>query len=1287
MAMKKEDIDLHLRDEMPVNQVDTFEKPQKYNNTIAKAIHALEETIIPASFPQSCITYSFPIPVHSSVFTAQENTSQFQPHNFLTTNNPPEALPHFIPTTSLHISWVSGTRSPLLRAGSLLSDAEARQVQAQHQNMSLEDRFSFKSLMGFDPFLKSKIPNINAFSHSGYSCLLNQGSFSTSIQTLLQDTIQGENHLYIPTAAVQNGQSLMAKVEDPGRASRTHVFEQERHARATSYQRDMELRAISAFSFEFSLTPLTRVEGGGGIDSQTHVRSVFMEDTSTFDANEHLALGKIPQLSWRYSIPFNRVTHLDVLFPNEGVHNDDSDPTMSDAILVIEYKKTTKTNQFEMSPALVDVVDTIHPGFLSDGDDVSEQFSVAVDWLKEINKYMSDAVPSGSNTLHLTINREGAVRMFLRIVYSHPVLTTLFFSTLPSNSRQYPSHTSLASSLRHNVKYTFPPTFVSLRCFHSVYSVSAELIKTTPRFLNVVLDAANIDRIDSPPECSHFSTRQPLPSGHLQFVSPVGSYDPKSESVQVDMLAIRIGTWKVSAETNAASSISLSCRISFRKGLLIYTIKYTLPNTSKFYSQVNIPLNTILAMSIRRLGDPDDEDDQSQLTQITSPPIVAATKDSDSKGSTVLCVTLAVPPYFRFGAQSGNSTKSIAQPDFTVNDQANVCCKHLLYFPSVAEVKTLLRSFEKHNGFYGMILRSNFSRLISSPKETSQDIPAPFSTLQDYLHLPPTHWFYDSIATGSSGSLGLEIPPERNDYVNQAMPSTIFPLLSCSVVLYEFNYTLGFDKVPTSASLSTLLQSLLQPLSFKVKTPLLYFPLSDNPQFYLFTDVEFGTQYCRRTRYWEEKVPPAPIAVRRTRIIERAQVLEDNVDGGATPPTENTSHSMNAQVRDLIKILLSDMESRVDARSIETIKTRVEDKLKTTRIDHSFGDLVLKIQNQRAEEERIEQEATLHAGEEADDWELVLLDPSVFQKSIERAQKELYRGVRSAQPHLEAQSPFQEDGEDMTDFDNDMRRKWKYRKKANVSRTPAETNLVQLAKDILRFDQHAAVQNIIPFVPASILHNKLIRSELDSTNDNSGDPPNLTQMCRTFQKTVFCRCRCVEGDEPRMCGIIPTDQERDGFTLYQPVTCPCLLAGEPCSPACQCTCCSNPNNTLPIDLLSDCTQKNLLAYQCARLSGHASEKLQLSCKNTIIPLPHELEDNAHPTSSSPNSSLHSSGSLVQTSPSPLNSSQKQTAKIGHFGTVGTMYRSILPRQKEIADGLMWIGVDMQALPPGIAYKH
>ncbi|KAH7822863.1 uncharacterized protein MONOS_1401 [Monocercomonoides exilis] len=108
-----------------------------------------------------------------------------------------------------------------------------------------------------------------------------------------------------------------------------------------------------------------------------------------------------------------------------------------------------------------------------------------------------------------------------------------------------------------------------------------------------------------------------------------------------------------------------------------------------------------------------------------------------------------------------------------------------------------------------------------------------------------------------------------------------------------------------------------------------------------------------------------------------------------------------------------------------------------------------------------------------------------------------------------------------------------------------------------------------------------------------------------------------------------------GQSVYQPVTCPCLAAGEPCSPACDCDGCNNPLNELPLSHMSFCCRGNLLAYLLCLRRGELSVTLLLPCKR-----PHHLNVTSlirYPSASStllpPLAGPDSSTSIAATQPS------------------------------------------------------
>ncbi|KAH7816232.1 uncharacterized protein MONOS_3014 [Monocercomonoides exilis] len=174
--------------------------------------------------------------------------------------------------------------------------------------------------------------------------------------------------------------------------------------------------------------------------------------------------------------------------------------------------------------------------------------------------------------------------------------------------------------------------------------------------------------------------------------------------------------------------------------------------------------------------------------------------------------------------------------------------------------------------------------------------------------------------------------------------------------------------------------------------------------------------------------------------------------------------------------------------------------------------------------------------------------------------------------------------------------------------------------------------------------------------DLTGIPP-LSAGSRLCNKKVFCQCKtrrllqeskesmnstfgkeaadgCSEDNE-RSQGKSSSEAESisGGATLYQScsdlkwladpnttelsassVVCPCLLAGEPCSPACSCDCCANPLNTIPSDVLCDCAQTHLINYHIIMRRGELSHLVALPCRNPIRFTPTLIHSLLYPVS-------------------------------------------------------------------------
>lgn len=73
------------------------------------------------------------------------------------------------------------------------------------------------------------------------------------------------------------------------------------------------------------------------------------------------------------------------------------------------------------------------------------------------------------------------------------------------------------------------------------------------------------------------------------------------------------------------------------------------------------------------------------------------------------------------------------------------------------------------------------------------------------------------------------------------------------------------------------------------------------------------------------------------------------------------------------------------------------------------------------------------------------------------------------------------------------------------------------------------------------------------------------------------------------------------------ITCPCLLAGEPCDSTCMCDCCSNPLNTMNITGFYECAKGNLLAVLRLQREGWFSDRVALPCRKKITALPSPLK--------------------------------------------------------------------------------
>ncbi|KAA6399711.1 MAG: hypothetical protein EZS28_004763 [Streblomastix strix] len=131
-----------------------------------------------------------------------------------------------------------------------------------------------------------------------------------------------------------------------------------------------------------------------------------------------------------------------------------------------------------------------------------------------------------------------------------------------------------------------------------------------------------------------------------------------------------------------------------------------------------------------------------------------------------------------------------------------------------------------------------------------------------------------------------------------------------------------------------------------------------------------------------------------------------------------------------------------------------------------------------------------------------------------------------------------------------------------------------------------------------------------------------TSASRNFEKSVFCCCSMNQQSiSDRNGGQSCSDLKREDDntqSLYQKqdlsedsihdspystITCPCLLSGEPCSPACACSCCGNPLNVIASKAISECAKGNLLSYLRALRFGNLSDVVALTCKNPIrIPI-------------------------------------------------------------------------------------
>ncbi|KAK2961447.1 hypothetical protein BLNAU_3568 [Blattamonas nauphoetae] len=129
----------------------------------------------------------------------------------------------------------------------------------------------------------------------------------------------------------------------------------------------------------------------------------------------------------------------------------------------------------------------------------------------------------------------------------------------------------------------------------------------------------------------------------------------------------------------------------------------------------------------------------------------------------------------------------------------------------------------------------------------------------------------------------------------------------------------------------------------------------------------------------------------------------------------------------------------------------------------------------------------------------------------------------------------------------------------------------------------------------------------------------ISSASASVEKRLYCKCRqqrpsANTGTRSHSVSMpchnisYPSDGTHDQPTVFAEITCPCLLAGEPCSPLCDCCGCNNPLNTLSIDKISICAQNNLLSYLYGIQTGYWSEVVGVPCENHLS----EQVQNNHP---------------------------------------------------------------------------
>ncbi|KAK2956245.1 hypothetical protein BLNAU_8809 [Blattamonas nauphoetae] len=530
------------------------------------------------------------------------------------------------------------------------------------------------------------------------------------------------------------------------------------------------------------------------------------------------------------------------------------------------------------------------------------------------------------------------------------------------------------------------------------------------------------------------------------------------------------------------------------------------------------------------------------------------TLNKDDTSEAVLSLILASPPTFRFRLTSGSSVQDLPQPDFTGEDQASISCRHTLFFKKVEDLEDLLRRISRHSGIYSLFIRSNYDKLIQSAHSMfpqAETGSCPFDAINSFSQIQDIWWMMHSKATGIRSDATLRRVLETKQDNKKVL--RIYNSIACpaaSLTLYEMEYSLDVNNLPREATLDVCLSPLLRGISHRNGDPH-YFTLSSPPSVSYFGDVDPTMLQCPRTLYKTKTENPNTIRLHNQikRAIESGRSL--NEDWG------------------------------LFTKDIERLKANLglgNDASLLTQTDGKDG-------TKNASASKLTKAAA----------SLVPQLPFSAQPRIGPSTMDQFHSLCITPPRKDADKVV-----------------------LTVAPQPSSTHMVVPQIDLMLIQKHIMHPNL---ARKKIEEEKRKRKEEANGQDEDwidfGEcyeeqdetKPQTTECSLHYKKTVFCQCTATkpsefedtEGLPSISCGIFLSSSERS----YAKITCPCLLAGEPCSSICECSCCQNPINSVRLSGLFDCVKNNLLSFIFALQNGMLNQVATLPCQGRIH-IPNEI---------------------------------------------------------------------------------